>query len=420
MLGRSTVMRIFGKLVRIGAVICLLCLGWIDPAAQAQTIPDPPTNLRFISGIPICEHGCGLNAGCVNDECVCAPGATGDPEVVCEWPSCPASCDVVAGCAPDGSCNDCPAGYEPDGADCTPRYAQHLRQFDLSNDRHLQYYGNHALDVGSEDVVRAVFVIHGSDRNADDYYERMWEAAALARAQHRTVIIAPWFRIDSDEPDPGEVFWESNSDWKRGDRSETPKLSSFRVLDEMLDVMHARVLFPNLRQIIVTGHSAGGQYAQRFSLASPTTSPPDMLPTLYAPANPSSYAYLNDERPLGDGSFDRPTDCSSYNKWKYGLDSPNAYLAQASPDELREEYRERRVVYLLGQDDDDPESPLLDVTCSAMHQGDHRLQRGLRFYDYLEYYYSSTVHELLVIEGVGHSSTSMFRSPAARELFFGD
>ena len=409
-------MRHPGRAILVG--VGLTWAGWAL-AAPPPSVPQAPTNLHFVTDDPGCVHGCGLNAACAQGGCVCAPGSSGNPDVVCEWPTCPSACDVVAGCAGDGSCNDCPPGYAASGSSCVPLYKQHLRQFDLSNGRHLQYYANHALDVGSVDVVRAVLVIHGANRDADAYYENMWEAAAQEDAQFRTLIVAPWFRIGADLPGPDEVFWDDNSDWKQGDLSVAPAISSFQVLDEMLDVLHKRVAFPNLRQVIITGHSAGGQYVQRFGLASTTAAPLDMLPTLYAPANPSSYAYLNDERPL-DGTYKKPIGCVGYNHWGYGLVQPNIYVKQTSPEQLRAQYRERRLVYLLGQLDTDPNDSLLDVSCAAMVQGAHRLERGLQFHGYLEYYFSTPVHEVLVIPGVGHSSSGMFKSPGVRQLFFGD
>ena len=268
--------------------------------------------------------------------------------------------------------------------------------------------------------MRAVLVMHGTNRDAGAYYENVWEAAAEQGAQRRTLIVAPWFRIAADLPAEGEAFWVYDGDWKNGDPSAPPTISSFRALDEILEVLHARVRFPNLRQVIVTGHSAGGQYVQRFALASPIERPQNMLPLLYAPANPGSYAYLDGERLLPGGSFGIPTGCGNYNEWKYGLDDPNPYVAATPPAELRASYYVRRVVYILGEEDDDPNSIELDVSCAAMLQGTHRLERGLRFLQHLEHHYGAPVHEALLVPGVGHTASGIYHSLAVRELFFGD
>lgn len=415
----SSCVSTLGRLLGVGLAISLIGVGW-PPMAQDSVPPAPPTNLRIVTG-GTCERGCGLGAVCTGGSCVCPAGTTGDPDVVCESPACPTQCDIVAGCTGGGSCLPCPSDYQMDDGICTPRYEMHLRQFYLSNGRYLRYYGNRSLDLGSEGVVRAVIVIHGTNRDADLYYRYLWETAEKEDAQRRTLIVAPWFRIAADGPAEGEVAWQDNSDWKDGDQSApTPTISSYRALDEILAVLHARLRFPNLRQVIVTGHSAGGQYVQRFSLARPLEGPWNMLPLLYAPANAGSYAYLDGERLLSGGSFGIPAVCGSYNEWKYGLEDPNPYVAATPPEDLRAAYRARRVVYLLGQEDDDPADPDLDLSCAAMLQGAHRLERGLRFQQHLEHHFGAPTHEVIVLPGVGHNYYDVYRSSAVRDLFFGD
>ena len=413
----SSCVSTLGRLLGVGLAIGLISVGR-PPVAQDAEPPAPPTNLRIVTG-GTCERGCGLGAVCTGGACVCAPGTSGDPDIVCESPACSTACDIVAGCT-GGSCLPCPADYQMDDGICAPRYELHLRKFFLSNGRHLRYYGNYSLDAGSEDVVRAVIVIHGTKRDANDYYRYLWEAAEKEDAQRRTLIIAPWFHIAADAREPGEVFWEDNSDWYGGDLSAPPAISSYRALDEIVEVLHAHLRFPNLRQVIVTGHSAGGQFVQRFALARPLEGPMSMLPLLYAPANAGSYAYLDGERLLPGGSFGIPAGCSSYNEWKYGLEDPNPYVAATPPEDLRAAYRARRVVYILGAEDNDPADPDLDISCAAMLQGAHRLERGLRFQQHLEHHYGAPTHEVLLVPGIAHNYYDIYHSIVVRSLFFGD
>lgn len=409
-----------GRLLGVGLVIGLIGVVWPGPVAQLNGPGALPGNIGMVPGGAMCARGCGLGAVCKGGRCVCPLGTTGDPDLVCESPGCPKACDIVAGCTVGGTCLPCPSDYVMVGGICTPRYELHLRQFRLSNGLYLQYYGNHPLDAVSGDIVRAVLVIHGTDRDAGDYYQRLWSAAAKEGAQRRTLIVAPWFRIEADLPVQGEVFWKYNSGWKDGAQSAAPAISSYRALDEILAVLHARVRFPSLRQVIVTGHSAGGQFVQRFSLASPVDGPRSMLPLLYAPANAGSYAYLDGERLLPGGGFGIPTGCGDYNDWKYGLQGPNLYVKATPPENLQASYRDRRVVYLLGMEDDDPAAPELDVSCAALLQGAHRLERGLRFQWHLERHFGVPTHEAILVPGVGHSPTGMYNSRAVRDLFFGD
>lgn len=64
------------------------------------------------------------------------------------------------------------------------------------------------------------------------------------------------------------------------------------------DVAAPIAVFPHLKAIVVSGHSAGGQYVTRYEMANQIH---DTLgvPITYVVSNPSSYAYLDPERPVG-------------------------------------------------------------------------------------------------------------------------
>jgi hypothetical protein len=121
---------------------------------------------------------------------------------------------------------------------------------------------------------------------------------------------------------------------------------------------------------------------QRHALASEL---PDRLAAagievVHVVANPASYLYPDDRRPDGSGGFARPAGadagCAGWNRYKYGLEEPNAYLAGTSRGCLLDRLRRRRFVYLLGIADDDPAHPELDTSCAARLQGRHRLDHG--------------------------------------------
>src|SRR5258708_6928759 len=73
-------------------------------------------------------------------------------------------------------------------------------------------------------------------------------------------------------------------------------LTSFDFADEILRKLARKEVFPNLRNIVLAGHSAGGQFATRYEMANQVH---DKLgvPVTYVVSNPSSYAYLDDSRP---------------------------------------------------------------------------------------------------------------------------
>ena len=113
----------------------------------------------------------------------------------------------------------------------------------------------------------------------------------------------PGFDSPAESAQSGELYWldgsSSGHSWKQGDPSNTPgtAVSSFEVMDHLLSMVTDRARFPNLRVITLIGHSAGGQYVQRY--AAGTQAPASFAEHrfVFVVANPSSYLYLNGQRP---------------------------------------------------------------------------------------------------------------------------
>src|SRR5690606_19937597 len=113
-------------------------------------------------------------------------------------------------------------------------------------------------------------------------------------------------------------YW-SDSGWKYGgDSTSSKKLSSFAVVDEMVRKLGDKKLFPNLTKITVVGHSAGGQFVQRYA-AGGSAEGAVSVPLRYVVANPSSYMYLNGYRINASGQWATPSGCSNYDEYRYGL-----------------------------------------------------------------------------------------------------
>jgi hypothetical protein len=92
----------------------------------------------------------------------------------------------------------------------------------------------------------------------------------------------------------------------------------------------------------------------------------------YVVANPSSYAYFSAERQEPSIA----ASCLGSNDWKYGMESRPAYLAAPTPGALEQGYVGRRVIYLLGTLDTNPNHPALDKSCMGKAQGPYRCARG--------------------------------------------
>ena len=153
-------------------------------------------------------------------------------------------------------------------------------------------YRSQPLDARNDRVRRALIMVHGASRNADHYFATAMAAAFLAGALEDTVVIAPRIIACTDKPEANEVLWSCSGDsWRSGGASPShPALSSFDLVDEILRSLARKQSFPNLRHIVLAGHSAGGQYVSRYEMANRVH---DTLgvPVSYVVANPSSYAW---------------------------------------------------------------------------------------------------------------------------------
>jgi hypothetical protein len=179
--------------------------------------------------------------------------------------------------------------------------------FQLRGGGLMPYYRNVPLETPNAGVRRAVVVVHGLHRNAPGYFSYVVRAAESAGKLEETIVIAPHFKR-RDEAPAGQLEWGEK--WKEGGLSTdqgnlVPRRSSFAVVDRFLIALARRTSFPKLREIVVTGHSAGGQFVQRYAATSQIEPQLGGLPTRYVVANPSSYMYLNSRRWIGGPSARR-------------------------------------------------------------------------------------------------------------------
>lgn len=300
----------------------------------------------------------------------------------------------------------------------------------------VQYCANRDLAQGDPSVRSAVIVVHGDARNVSDYFGYALEAARLA-GHGDDLVVAPRFATSSDirrEAQPDDVVTWSSEAWKDGGDSTTTdanptSVSSFEVVDQLIGLISDSERFPNLSSVVLIGHSAGGQFVNRYaagSLSAASTRPEVAL--TYVVANPSSYLYFDDRRVLGrDGNVDRPSsrdrsDCRSYDRYKYGLNDLNSYMVARGARAITDQYATRRVVYALGELDTDERADSMDTSCAGRLQGRNRLERGLNYYHYLGTYYGPAVRQfqtLVSVPGVTHDGRAMLTSDALRPILFG-
>ncbi|UCC82854.1 MAG: alpha/beta hydrolase [Gemmatimonadota bacterium] len=285
----------------------------------------------------------------------------------------------------------------------------------------LRYYRSHPLDRANAGVTRAVIVVHGTNRNADDYFATMIAATRAVDGLEATVVLAPNFLTADDLPAADEAYWTSGG-WKRGHLSlnSIEQVSSYAGVDRIVAALTDGTRFPDLQSVVVTGHSAGGQYVHRYAAGNRVEQTLPGIAVRYIVANPSSYLYLGPERAVSGtlDVFNLPdrSACPGYNSWHYGLEDLNEYMSAMPLEDIRTQLLTRDVVYLLGGADS--LSSYLDTSCAAMLQGAYRYARGLTLYNYLEEFFPQHHHAVAVVEGVGHSSRDMYTSGVGLQTLF--
>jgi len=266
-------------------------------------------------------------------------------------------------------------------------------------------------------IQRVLIILHGRLRNAETYLHSAEKAAGQAGQQATTLIIAPQFLNEQDVArhslSNDLLRWQGN-DWMAGGVSTGPQpVSSFQVLDDIVARVNDRQQFPDVKDIVIAGHSGGAQVVQRYALLAQGQY---RITPRFVIANPSSYAYFDAQRPM---AFDA-AGCPAFNDWKYGLQKLPGYAGGQTPTQLEEHYIKRNIVYLLGQQDVDPQHPALDKSCEAQTQGPYRLLRGHFFFDYLTRRHPEGLEQRLIeVPGVGHDGGGMFNSAEGLRALFG-
>jgi len=301
----------------------------------------------------------------------------------------------------------------------------------------LPYCTTAPIDQRNENVERIVFSLHGVGTNATSYFRSMVRAAErVPGATERTLIIAPKlmtraFAADNDIG-PTDVYWNTSSQrfWggQSGNSAELPRavsVSSFEIMDRLLTDLTNPEIFPNLKIIVLAGHSGGGQFMNRYAVSNVFEGDPARqrgVHIRYVVAQPSTHVYLSDER-VEPGHRTRsrfrvPTAeeiaaCPGFDNYGTGLQRLDnwPYLAAAGVDRMRQQYAGRDVVYLHGMNDSDPTASDLARGCAAMMQGQHRLERGITYFNYIEHYFAGQHnHRISFVPRVGHNAGAMWAS----------
>lgn len=241
----------------------------------------------------------------------------------------------------------------------------------------------------------AIIVIHGSKRDADNYFLVVNSAlhahldAHAPQVSKNTIIAAPRFygkNVNAGQYGKNVLAWGKINTWVAGATSTHPtgsKISSYEAVKQLLLHFDDKKLYPKLRNITLVGHSAGAQLVSRFLALLPQEQQPKTY-TRFVVGDQSSYPYFTPDRPKLAPKFVSKDSCNLYNEWRYGFENfslEDFAGGPTNPQLFYQNYALRDVVHVSG---------LLDVvqngdqSCSALMQGGHtRVQRGLIWWNYV-------------------------------------
>ncbi|ETN39279.1 uncharacterized protein HMPREF1541_05502 [Cyphellophora europaea CBS 101466] len=308
----------------------------------------------------------------------------------------------------------------------------------------LNYYSlnSNGGQIDPANVKRAVVIIHGLLRDPYLYIANVMQALATVPDssvnKDNVAMIAPYFTNGDDKgvaypwttglragrgSTSNALVWQG-SQWASGGDNQYPAypvnittVSSYDALDQIIQYFDDATLFPNMKQIVIAGHSLGGQTVQRYAAVGNLLR--TRTPVSYWTGNPDSYAWFSTDRPLDKSA------CATYDNWRDGFSNYNnrygADLVAQGRAAALARYSSRRITYGRGTRDFGDASS----GCGPSTTGNNR---GERFYNFIKQFPISCTNPTtpggacatVDYVNVTHDAYGMMSSPAGQARLFLD
>lgn len=302
---------------------------------------------------------------------------------------------------------------------CTSASSSCLQSVAIAPQTNFDFYSNYPIYLENakwELLENAVIVVHGQNRNADEYFSWLTSTFNNENLSDNTILISPFFK-NQTTAGPGDIYWQT-SNWREGQNaSDASGLSSFAVIDAIIAQLADKDRFPVLKKVIITGHSSGALWTQVYAASNRAENQDAGLDFEYVVAN-SQYFYYPDEVRYDENSqtFVAPTGCSAFTQWPLGFTNPPAYLNGVTEATVNQQLVGRKVTYLLGNGTGS-DSSLNTNDCEATLLGSTRFRRGENAHLWITTNYQATnQHQKVIVEGIGHNGQQMYQSAEFRML----
>lgn len=303
-------------------------------------------------------------------------------------------------------------------------------QIDNNETAQIPYASSRDISINSPKVERLIISIHSSSYDPDFYVDTIMAITAEHREmQEKLLIISPAFYREDKTTLKDVVIWQTDPFWGNNRalyQNKEVTLSAFEVLDQLIEYILSSDNFPNIKQIVIIGHSAGGQFVNRYA-ASNTFMDKYTIPVKFLVMAPSSYLYFSPKRANDENRthFETPYPKNpAYNQWGYGVKKLYGFHKKynVSANKIQKRYPTLKIRYLVGSEDVHL-SNTLDMNAEAMLQGLNRKQRAITYYNHLQDHFGSEIiqnQDFFIIDGMGHSAKDLIESEKGKEFILFD
>lgn len=266
-----------------------------------------------------------------------------------------------------------------------------------------------------ENLKKAVIVIHGGSFNADDYFGHLTSTFQDLGLSNSTVLISPHFKSEAENSD--DLYWRPYI-YRDGKLSGSQlKISSFEVLDIIIDRLSNKEFFPVLDEIIVTGTSSGGRMTHTYAAANRSESKYSSINFEYIVSNSQYFYYPNSERINEQtNNLYSPSGCSGMNNWPFGYQNVPEYINVLDKESFDNIFVNRSVTYLNGNGNYENGDINTD-NCEYVLLGSTRFKRGENMFRYMNLKYNDNHnHKRVIVDGVSHNGRRMYQSSEFKSL----